>query len=89
MRIRDSHCDEYSHNQRSAKVKGMVFCGNIAMMGEVEELTAEGFATGVKLRCEKLVAASVTKWLQGKVTGKGRYCEPHVPKEGPCLMETK
>ena len=50
---------------------------------------AEGFATGVKLRCEMEVADFVTKWLQEKTSGKNRGDEPCMPREGICLMDTE
>ena len=48
---------------------------------------AEGFAMGVKRRCEMKVAEHTTQWLQEKTSGKGRDCELHKPREGPCPME--
>ena len=66
------------------------------MLGVAKEMTellteqASGLMLAglAKLRCETKVAEYVTNWLQGKASGKGRDCEPHMPREGPCPMET-
>ena len=50
---------------------------------------AEGFASGVKLRFEMKVAEYTTKWLQEKASEKGSDGELHMPREGPCPMETE
>ena len=55
----------------------------------VDLAKAVGFATRVKLRCETKVAEYVTKCLQEKASGQGRDCEHHMPREGPCPMETE
>ena len=48
---------------------------------------SEGFPTGVKLRCEMKVVEYTIKWLPVKASGKGRDCEPHIPRDRPCPVE--